>query len=255
MPWTGEAPFAGFSTVEPWLPLNSDWAVVNVEAQRRDSDSMLTLTRALLRLRRDTPCLVRGGYRTLAVQGDVLMFAREDQAARRIVALNLEPEPKLVLFGEEEIKGTIVLSTHLDRVGETVGRELAQCVGQVEQPGRMTGRGEEPGTNAPGDGRRVRGVDADPHPLRHQLHGARGERHDRRYHRRVEPRGQLQQGERHARQHGCPETDVSVEDLGSYSYRARGCGRSAIYHCASDQGTGTWCALERDEGPIASTGG
>jgi hypothetical protein len=41
------------------------------------------------------------------------------------VALNLEPEPKAVVFTEDEVRGRIALSTHTDRRGEEVGRELA----------------------------------------------------------------------------------------------------------------------------------
>lgn len=125
MPWTGEEPYAGFSTVEPWLPLGEDWPVTNVEAQKREPRSMLNLVKALLDLRRATPALAVGSYRTLAVDGDVLVYVREHQGARRVVALNLEPLPKVVVFGEGELDGRVLLSTHLDREGEAVGAELA----------------------------------------------------------------------------------------------------------------------------------
>ena len=41
------------------------------------------------------------------------------------MALNLEPEPKAVVFTEDEVRGRIALSTHMDRRGERVGREVA----------------------------------------------------------------------------------------------------------------------------------
>jgi alpha-glucosidase len=64
MAWRA-APGAGFteSGVEPWLPFG-DVASVNVEAQRDDPESMLTLTRDLIRLRREVDDLRRGSYRT-----------------------------------------------------------------------------------------------------------------------------------------------------------------------------------------------
>jgi alpha-glucosidase len=124
MQWDA-APFAGFSSVEPWLPLAADWQVTNVEAQKLEAGSMLDLTRALLSLRRERPALVAGSYETLAVEGDVLVYARRDEGARFVVALNLESSPKVVVFSEGDAEGRIVLSTHLDRAGEPVGGDLA----------------------------------------------------------------------------------------------------------------------------------
>jgi hypothetical protein len=66
-----------------------------------------------------------GDYRTLAIEGDVLVYRRRGPERSFVVALNLEPGPKGVVFTEDEIRGRIALSTHLDRQGEEVGRELA----------------------------------------------------------------------------------------------------------------------------------
>lgn len=124
MQWSTE-PFAGFSSVEPWLPLATDWEIRNVEVQRAEARSMLNLVRALLSLRRSTPCLAVGSYRPLTVEGDVLLYAREQDGATRLVALNLDSSPKVVMFGESAAHGRIVLSTELDRQGEEVAGELA----------------------------------------------------------------------------------------------------------------------------------
>ena len=69
---------------EPWLPFAPDHATVNVAAQREDPDSLLSLYRALLALRRSEPDLVTGAYRTLSADGDVLRFARGDSLEVRI---------------------------------------------------------------------------------------------------------------------------------------------------------------------------
>ena len=69
---------------EPWLPFAPDHATVNVAAQRDDPDSLLSLYRGLLALRRTEPDLVDGAYRTLAADGDVLRFARGDSIEVRI---------------------------------------------------------------------------------------------------------------------------------------------------------------------------
>jgi alpha-glucosidase len=124
MQWSTE-PFAGFSTVEPWLPLADDWEIRNVQVQQGEARSMLNLVRALLSLRRSTPCLATGSYRTLTVEGDVLLYAREQDGATRLVALNLDAAPKVVMFGEPVAGARVLLSTELDRQGEEVAGELA----------------------------------------------------------------------------------------------------------------------------------
>src|SRR3989454_11639122 len=67
MPWDG-SPNAGFTRlgVKPWLPLPPDAATRNVEAEAAKPESMLTLTRSLLAVRRAHPALQRGSYRPVA---------------------------------------------------------------------------------------------------------------------------------------------------------------------------------------------
>ena len=82
---------AGFcpDAVAPWLPLAADAAEVNVAALRDDPGSLLSLYRRLLQLRRRHPALHSGDYRTLAVQGGALAFARAGMGERMVVIVNL----------------------------------------------------------------------------------------------------------------------------------------------------------------------
>ena len=91
MPWDG-SPQAGFSTGEPWLPLNADWPTRNVAAEAADPASMLTLHRRLLALRRAHPALALGEVTVLAREGDVLAYERRHGDDRLLVALNLGHE-------------------------------------------------------------------------------------------------------------------------------------------------------------------
>jgi len=91
MPWDG-SPHAGFSSAEPWLPLNADWRSRNVAAQGNESDSMLTLYRDLLKLRRKHEALNIGGVRLIAADHDVLVYERFHGQERIVVALNLSDE-------------------------------------------------------------------------------------------------------------------------------------------------------------------
>jgi alpha-glucosidase len=87
MQWT-PGPRAGFSTVEPWLPLDPQAETRNVEVLRDDPASILTLHRRLIALRREHPALSIGAYRAVSVAGDVLVYERlhGDEIVR--VALN-----------------------------------------------------------------------------------------------------------------------------------------------------------------------
>jgi alpha-glucosidase len=125
MPWNA-GPNSGFSAAtEPdlWLPISREYETVNVEAQLADRTSILGLYRALLALRRDSEALRLGGYAPLptAVNG-CIVYARELEGERKLIALNLAGEPHRLSI---ELAGTIALSTALDREGEPVAGELA----------------------------------------------------------------------------------------------------------------------------------
>ncbi len=64
MQWEA-GPYAGFSTMKPWLPLTPDWPTRNVAAQSADPASMLSLVRLLLHYRRAHDSLSRGSWRRL----------------------------------------------------------------------------------------------------------------------------------------------------------------------------------------------
>jgi alpha-glucosidase len=56
LPWSAQAPYAGFgSAVEPWLPQPAGWSSYAADVQGADPDSMLSLYREALRLRRTEP--------------------------------------------------------------------------------------------------------------------------------------------------------------------------------------------------------
>ena len=88
MPWDG-GPNAGFTTGAPWLPLNPDHATRNVAAETNDPNSMLSLHRALLALRRAHPALSRGKLHLHAPRGDLLIYERALGPERLMVILNL----------------------------------------------------------------------------------------------------------------------------------------------------------------------
>ena len=88
MPWDTSAN-AGFTTGDPWLPLNRDWQTRNVAAETADRNSILSLYRDLLALRRAHPALGLGDVRMLKVGHALLAFERVMGKQRIVIGLNL----------------------------------------------------------------------------------------------------------------------------------------------------------------------
>jgi alpha-glucosidase len=119
MPWSGDAPAAGFTHGQPWLRLASDWRHRNVLQQFGDPQSLLQLYRHLLEMRRRSPALNRGVYVPLAVHGNALAYARVHEDERVVVVLNFGhaniPVAVDAMFPGPGGPVTIWLSTLLDR--------------------------------------------------------------------------------------------------------------------------------------------
>jgi alpha-glucosidase len=95
MPWDG-GENAGFSTIKPWLPLNTDWPTRNAALMEQEPRSILTLYRKLIAARRAHLALSIGDFTLLGAERDVLSYERHHGAERVIVALNLGQLPQRV---------------------------------------------------------------------------------------------------------------------------------------------------------------
>ncbi|HEX6798290.1 MAG TPA: alpha-amylase family glycosyl hydrolase [Ktedonobacterales bacterium] len=119
MQWDA-SPHAGFSAAEPWLPVASDYRLVNVAAERDDPRSVLAFVRALLALRRASPALSLGSYHGLETPyEDVLAYVRTspDGAQRMLVALNFASGQRMLDFSPLAASGIVCCSTCMDRAG------------------------------------------------------------------------------------------------------------------------------------------
>jgi alpha-glucosidase len=125
MQWNSEAN-AGFTTGDPWLPLAADADAINVEAERDDPQSMLTLYRALMALRRGEAALEVGGFSSIDTDGDVLAYRRHARGTECdfLIVLNLGDEAHVITDAYAGGPGVIALSTCGDRTGEELGGEL-----------------------------------------------------------------------------------------------------------------------------------
>jgi alpha-glucosidase len=115
MPWTAER-HGGFTAGEPWLPLGAASDAGNVAAQAADPRSMLSLYRALLRLRRAEPALSVGAYAPVACTEAVLAYERRHGERRLLVALNMGGRAETIAVAPAT--GRLRFSTCLDRGGE-----------------------------------------------------------------------------------------------------------------------------------------
>jgi alpha-glucosidase len=111
---------ADFSVAPPWLPLASDFLHENVVNLDADTGSILTLYRALIQLRKQLPQLRSGTYEPVAAQGDLLLYRRRAEGEALIIALNLGAEPASVTSSVIGFDNEILLSTFLDRKGESI---------------------------------------------------------------------------------------------------------------------------------------
>jgi alpha-glucosidase len=110
MPWDGNEN-AGFTTAKPWLPLNADWPARNVARMTKEAQSILTLYRRLLALRRDCLALSIGDFVLLGVEGEMLAYERRHDAERLIVALNLGERPHRLQLPGWARNSRLLLST------------------------------------------------------------------------------------------------------------------------------------------------
>ena len=85
---------AGFSNAEPWLPLHEDWSSRNIAVQEGNPSSMLSLYKALLRLRRAEPALSIGSIELIDTEAGVLAFTRRHDRSRLLIALNLTEQAR-----------------------------------------------------------------------------------------------------------------------------------------------------------------
>lgn len=107
-----DRPYAGFSTQQPWLPVNEDYPTMNVSSQNRRPRSMLAFYRRLCWLRGESAALTIGSYQSLDSAPHTFVYLREHESEVVLVALNFTEDSQPVDLPRG---GVILLSTHQDR--------------------------------------------------------------------------------------------------------------------------------------------
>ncbi|WP_285009869.1 alpha-amylase family glycosyl hydrolase [Pedobacter faecalis] len=117
---------AGFSSGKPWLRIDSRYVRNNVELQRNDPDSLLSLYRKLIALRQREPSLVLGVYTPVFADQQMIVYLRSyDGSASFLVALNLSHRPAYFRPVERQYSGVVVVSTNTELEGTRVSGSLS----------------------------------------------------------------------------------------------------------------------------------
>jgi alpha-glucosidase len=121
MQWDSST-YAGFSSVEPWLPLSPKFLEINVAHQLEDPASLYGLIRRLNHLRKKSLALQVGSYRPMIAEDDLLLYERVSGSERLLVALNLGPHPQpiAVTIPSNQRGGRVLVSSYGNRDGEPV---------------------------------------------------------------------------------------------------------------------------------------
>ena len=123
MQWDA-CPNAGFAPphATPWLPLAPDAGSVNVAGQAEDPDSILTLTRRLIALRREHPALAHGDFVAFGPTPEgTVAYERVGPSQRVVVLLNLTDRARTV---RDAGPGRVLIGTDRGRNDESVAGDV-----------------------------------------------------------------------------------------------------------------------------------
>ena len=117
--WSGGL-HAGFTDGEPWIKINDNYRVINKEAQENDPGSVLSYVRRLIRIRKERPVFLYGGYRLLNPDDPhVYAYYRYDEKEAVLVLLNFTNADRPFGF-DEFFRGEILINNYRDvRWGDT----------------------------------------------------------------------------------------------------------------------------------------
>ena len=108
MQWNDE-PFAGFSTVEPWFPVNPNYKNINVAEQQKDKHSILTFYKDLIKLKKSDDLYTYGNFELVdADNPKVFAYTRTLNNKSALIVGNLSNDTSAlnldITFDDSKIK-------------------------------------------------------------------------------------------------------------------------------------------------------
>ena len=109
---------AGFSNVQPWIDVCSNYQTINVENALQDKNSIYYFYQRVLTLRKQYPTIIYGSYQQLLKEHpSIYCYQRKYQGQTILVICNYDKEEVNV---ELEIKGTLLISNYEDDLENTL---------------------------------------------------------------------------------------------------------------------------------------
>jgi oligo-1,6-glucosidase len=125
MQW-GMGQHAGFTTGDPWLPVNPNHSWLNAAAQIDATDSVFAHYQALIRLRHELAVLVDGDFTPLMVDDQqIWAYTRTTANAKLLVIANCGRRPRTVDIGPEWVGAELLLGNLPDTPGASTDLDLA----------------------------------------------------------------------------------------------------------------------------------
>jgi len=107
---------AGFSSGTPWIKTNTNYKIINAQAQEKNPASTLNYFRSLVNVRKKNLTLVYGKYELLDKNNpSVYAYTREDESGKLLILLNFSKENALADIGIDVSKKTVLLSNYKER--------------------------------------------------------------------------------------------------------------------------------------------
>lgn len=102
-------PEAGFTTGTPWLPVNDNYADINVAESLQDPNSIYHFYREMIEVRRDSETLIYGSYELIEEEhASVYAYLRHGQEEDYLVVVNMFDQHEEMYFSEYEIDSLIL---------------------------------------------------------------------------------------------------------------------------------------------------
>jgi alpha-glucosidase len=100
--WNGSTN-AGFSNAKPWLPVNMNYQIVNIEKEAANKTSMYNLYLLLIKLRKHHPSLREGSYVPVESPAEnVFTYIREHKDEKALIILNFDNKGKHISLPYED---------------------------------------------------------------------------------------------------------------------------------------------------------
>ncbi|QMS84646.1 alpha-glucosidase [Candidatus Xianfuyuplasma coldseepsis] len=106
MQWS-DSEYGGFSTVQPWLKVNSNYHTINVANQFHQEGTIWSYYQTLIHLRNNDQTLIYGDFEKMYIDKHVFIFRRYDEQEAYIIAVNFSTKKRTISY-----RGDVLISNY-----------------------------------------------------------------------------------------------------------------------------------------------